>query len=275
MSKKNKWLFFTAGLGSPDFEASATRLVEQAASFELFDTVKAFTTEEVLELCPRLTKWYGVESLTQIKGYGWYTWKPTLADLVIRQKMLGEFDGFMYLDSGCEMFLSSMSKKRLASMMDNAISHGATLFAIPTPEIWHSKNDLLKIYNCTDDQILSNQFQSGSWLLSNSENSLRLVQKWEEVASKGPHMTDESPSVSGENVDFKVHRYDQAIFSLTCKELGFSPSRHKIPGSNQSYKYLIRAFTYPFWWSRNRYGKSVIPKFLVTLGKISLWGCRK
>lgn len=269
LTPPQRWLFFTAGLGSDDFEASAVRLVDQASSFKLFDTVKAFTTEEVKTLCPRLTEWYSEEELSGIKGFGWYTWKSKLADLVIREHLLGEFDGYVYLDSGCEFFLSGFSKRRLQTMMMSASKNHATLFTIPTPEIWHTKNAVLEIFGNSDAFVRTDQFQSGSWLITNSDVGKGLVKRWEEIASISPNMTDESPSLNGENIDFKVHRYDQAIFSMVCKELGLLPSKYVVPGSNQSWRYYIRAFFYPFWWARNRTGESIVPKFLRTLGRLT------
>ncbi len=275
MSESQRWLFFTAGIGTPEYESSAERLVTQAKSFNLFHTVKAFSTSEVNELCPRLEEWYSPEDLAGIKGYGWYTWKSKLADLVVREEILGSFDGYMYLDSGCEFFLSRMSKRRLESMMENALINQATLFTIPTPEIWHTKKDLLDLFQYSENECKTNQFQSGSWLLSNSEKSKELVRRWEETASLGPHMTDESPSRNGEYQEFKVHRYDQAIFSLVCKNLELEPSHHVVPGSNQSWKYFIRAFSYPFWWARNRTGQTVIPNFMRKLGRLSVGSPRQ
>lgn len=268
--KPHRWLFFTAGLGSDDFEASAKRLAEQANSFGIFETVKAFTTDEVKSLCPRLSQWYVEEDLANIKGFGWYTWKSKLADLIIREELLGKFDGYMYLDSGCELFLSGFSKNRLKAMMESAITNDATLFTIPTPEIWHTKKNVLDLFEESQEHAQTYQFQSGSWLVSNSAKCKQLVKRWEEIAKISPEMTDETLSKGGENSDYKVHRYDQAIFSMVCKEIGFQSSNYVIPGSNQSAKYLLRAFFYPFWWARNRTGTTVIPSFMTTLGRFSL-----
>ena len=31
----------------------------------------------------------------------------------------------------------------------------------------------------------------------------------------------------------------------------------------------VRGYFYPFWWARNRTGNTIIPKLMITLGKIS------
>lgn len=275
LTTPKRWLFFTAGLGSLEFEASANRLTNQAKSFDVFDTVKAFTTSEVKQLCPRLTTWYLDEDLAQIKGFGWYTWKSKLADLVVREQILGEFDGYMYLDSGCEMFLSRFSKKRLQEMMSHAITNDATLFTIPTPEIWHTKRDIFNHFDNAPIFQRTDQIQSGSWLIGNSEKGKGLVRRWEELAAISPSMTDESPSLKGEFEEFKVHRYDQAIFSMVSKELRILPTTSIIPGSNQSWRYFLRAFFFPFWWARNRKGETVIPRMLMFAGKLTIGLPRK
>jgi hypothetical protein len=264
----SKWLFFTAGLGSSNFKAAAKRLASQAESFHVFSKIKVFEEAEVLECCPRLLDWYSKEDLANIKGYGWYSWKSKLADLVIREELLGEFDGYFYLDAGCEMYNSVLSRGRLFRYLEHAQKYNATLFSIPTPEFWFTKRKVLEAFSGWESHALTPQLQSGSWFFGNSVTSKNVVKLWDSIASKGPFMTDESLSEPCEFPGFKVHRYDQSIFSMACKTLNLTSLKETPPGSNTSLSYYVRALSYPFWWSRNRTGLSSIPPTLQLFSKV-------
>jgi hypothetical protein len=263
-------LFFTIGVGGPEFEAAADRLAKKMAEFDVFSEIRVLKTAEVMSLCPRLSSWYSKEELFSTKGFGWYTWKSKIADLVVREKYFGRFDGYFYLDAGCEGYLSIASKIRLISFCNYAEARGATLFSIPTPEIWHSKRFLLDFLEVSEKDLHTPQFQSGSWFLSECRTSELLVQKWEAIMSMGPQFSDESSSPNGEYSEFKVHRYDQPVFSIICKSLGFESLGKIPPGSVPSLKYYVRAFSYPFWWARNRSGETLVPRFLSFIGRLSL-----
>jgi len=263
-----KILFVTAGLGGSSFEEAADRLVNQAQSFGLFDRLHAVKEEEVLEICPRLLEWFSLEELRSTKGFGWYTWKATIAFEAIVEKRWGQFDLVMYLDAGCEMFRSYFSQKRLDAYFNHANTSGNTLFAIPTPEIEYTKRDLFQYFPMISQLDSSNQFQSGSWVLK-SDLSEDFVKAWEKLSAFGINMTDESPSILGEHSSFKVHRYDQSIFSLLAKSHGYLPVNETPPGNSISMRSKVRGFFFPFWWVRNRTGKSVIPRMLTKLGLLS------
>ena len=264
-----KILFVTAGLGGSSFEEAADRLVNQAQSFGLFDRLHAVKEEEVLEICPRLVEWFSLGELRSTKGFGWYTWKATIAFEAIVEKRWGDFDLVMYLDAGCEMFHSSFSQKRLEDYIIHATKFGNTLFAIPTPEMVYTKRDLFDYFPNLNANDTTNQFQSGSWILK-MDASLEFVSAWESLSSLGIHMTDESPSKKTEDDRFLVHRYDQSIFSLLAKSFGFTPISDTPPGNTQTFQAKIRAFFFPFWWTRNRTGMTVIPIFMQKAAKLSL-----
>jgi len=263
------WLFFTIGVGDKNFESAANRLARQMDEFGIFAKVHVFKTDEILRLCPTLKVWYTFEELEQTKGFGWYVWKSKIADLVVREKILGTYKGYVYLDAGCEGYFSILSKMRLKKFIRNAEKNEGSVFSIPTPEVWHSKRAVLEALNIDTTMRLSYQIQSGSWFLLDGVKSSQIVQQWNELMKISPKMSDESVSDGGEYEDFRVHRYDQPAFSLICKRNGLSALKFTPPGSVTSILYYIRAFSYPFWWSRNRSGISQIPKFLYFLGKLS------
>jgi hypothetical protein len=262
-------LFLTAGVGGSMFEQAADRLINQASHFGIFTRLHAVKESELVEICPRLLDWFSITELRSTKGFGWYTWKATLAYEGIVTKRWGEFDLVMYLDAGCEMFRSSFSQKRLMSYLDHAYQKGNTLFSIETPEMEYTKRDLFEYFPNLDANDRSSQFQSGSWILRR-DASAEFVSLWESFSKKGLHMTDESPSILPESQDFIIHRYDQSIFSLLAKSLGYTPITDTPPGQTNSFRGKMRAFFFPFWWARNRTGQSIIPKFMQIAGRLTL-----
>jgi hypothetical protein len=261
-------LFLTAGLGGKSFEDAADRLVAQASSFDVFTHLHSIKEDEIFQICPRILEWFKKEELPDVKGFGWYTWKATIAHQAIVAKRWGDFDLVMYLDAGCEMFNSKQSAKRLRKYVEVAMKEGRTLFSIPTPEREYSKRDLFEYFPSLSPDDTTPQFQSGSWILKIDSNQ-QLAEQWENFSSLGIFMTDESPSRNTENIHFKVHRYDQSIFSLLAKSLGYKSVSDVPPGAADSVRAKIRGFFFPFWWARNRTGNSMIPKLMLALGKIT------
>ena len=264
----SRWLFITAGLGSENFKEAALRLVKQAKSFEVFDHCHAVLNDEILDICPKISDWYTWDELFNLKGFGWYVWKSTLG-LAALQGRWGKYDGVMYLDSGCEMFLSSASKKRLYRYIENAEKDGATLFTIPTPEYLFTKKLLFENFKLTEDMKVSNQFQSGSWLMYGSKGK-EILRVWDDYVWKNPNFTDETRSPGGEDERFIINRYDQSVFSLVVKTFGYKSIGEIPPGGKVRLRAKIRGYIFPFWWSRNRNGRTTIPKYLTSIGRITV-----
>jgi len=267
MALKSRWICITAGVGSKSFEEAAIRLVEQVEAFNIFDKTYAVLTDELHEICPDLFEWFPKDEISDIKGYGWYAWKSAIS-LAALSGRWGDFDGIAYFDSGCEFFLSRPSKKRLLKYIAEANKNGHCFFSIETPEICYTKRDLFEYFPKISTADRTNQFQSGSWFLSKS-TALEFIPKWNEVVWVAPHQVDESQSTLIENSEFLVHRYDQSVFSLLAKTMSLNAFGEIPPGRSGSFQYYFRAFFYPFWWSRNRTGKTSIPRILQYLGRLT------
>lgn len=261
------WMFITAGVGSSDFEAAADRLADSMKEFKLFDSIKTYKTSDVQKYAPEISNWHSVEELGRLKGYGWYVWKSRFALQAISQG-LGDGDGIMYLDAGCEAFLSSFSKRRLKRYMKIAEDSGACLFRIPTPERNYTKRlvmDRFRDVSATDDY----QFQSGSWLFTGAL-AREFIEKWDAIVWEDQRFTDESPSPNGEIEGFVCNRYDQAIFSMVARSLLLSDCGDVPPGDISHKKPMLRLFVYPFAWARNRSGQNSVPAIMRILGKATM-----
>ena len=261
------WKFITAGVGSRNFEAAADRLAESIAEFKIFDHIQTYKTSDVLRYAPEITKWYSINELDQIKGYGWYVWKSRFALQAISEGF-GDGDGIMYLDAGCEAFISSFSKRRLRHYMKIAEETGACLFKIPTPERNYTKRMVVNRF--VDVKLIDEfQFQSGSWLFTGAL-AKEFIAKWDAIVWEDQRFTDESISPGGEIDGFICNRYDQAIFSMLARAHSLDYCGDIPPGDISRKKPMLRLFVYPFAWARNRSGQSKVPSLMRISGNISV-----
>jgi|LakMenEpi03Aug12_release.lakeMendotaPanAssembly.Ray.scaffolds.fasta_scaffold357879_2 hypothetical protein len=262
------WTFITAGVGSQDFEEAADRLAQTIDSFQLFDKIQVFKSSDVELYAPEIVSWYSKEELAGLKGYGWYIWKSRFAKVVVEDDFENS-DGIMYLDAGCEAYLSVFSKKRLKKYMKIAERSGSCLFRIPTPERLYTKQLLLDRFSTVAKNLDEFQFQSGSWLFT-GKVAKEFLKNWDEVVWEDKRFTDESISPSGEIEGFVCNRYDQAVFSMVARSLSLSACGDVPPGDLSGFKPRARLFFYPFAWARNRQGVSLVSKRMKLIGEISL-----
>jgi hypothetical protein len=257
------WKFITAGVGSRDFEAAADRLAASIAEFGVFDHIQTYKTADVLKYAPEITKWHSMNELDHLKGYGWYVWKSRFALQAVSQGF-EDGDGIMYLDAGCEAFLSSFSKVRLKHYMNVAEETGACLFKIPTPERNYTKR--LVVNRFSDVKSLDDfQFQSGSWLFTGAL-AKEFIAQWDAIVWEDQRFTDESISPDGEIDGFICNRYDQAVFSMLARSYSLNDCGDVPPGDIARRKPMLRLFVYPFAWARNRSGRSSVPTLMRIAG---------
>jgi hypothetical protein len=263
-----KWIFITAGVGSSDFESAADRVASGMKGFNLFDEIRVFKSSDVRLFAPEIHSWYSEDELSGLKGYGWYVWKSRFAKEAIHSDS-GNFDGIMYLDAGCEVFLSGFSKLRLKKYMKIAERTGSCLFKISTPERFYTKKLLIDRFQGTSVDGDLSQFQSGSWLFT-GDLARHFLTAWDEIVWEDKRFTDESVSPGGEVQGFVCNRYDQAVFSMVAKSLSLKACGDVPPGDISRFKSRVRLFFYPFAWARNRHGNSLISSRFRSFGRISL-----
>jgi hypothetical protein len=262
------WTFITAGVGSKDFEDAADRLAHGMQKFGLFDNIKVFKSPDVKLYAPEINAWYSDEKLSGLKGYGWYVWKSRFAKEIVGSNF-GSTDGVMYLDAGCESFLSFFSKKRLKKYMEIAEKTGSCIFNISTPEKFYTKQLLIDRFSGSLIEFDDSQFQSGSWLFT-GEMAIAFLRAWDEIVWEDKRFTDESESPDGEITGFVCNRYDQAVFSMVARSLSLKSCGEVPPGDISRFKSRVRLFFYPFAWARNRNGATLISRKMELVGESSL-----
>jgi hypothetical protein len=262
------WLFITAGVGDKNFELAADRLASQVSKFNFFDRIKIFNNEDVYKYCPQILDWYSEEQLFKSRGFGGYAWKSRFGKLAMEGEF-GNFDGVMYLDAGCEVFHSYFSERKLFSYINKAEKTGVCLFKSGTPELAYTKKLVLDRFASYNLKIDEYQFQTGSWLVS-GELGLNLLKLWDQIIWENPDYTNNSISPSGENKNFIDSRPEQGVFSMSVRKLGLDSSDKMPPGDLSTFRSKIKLFLFPFAWARNRTGETLVPKYMVVLGKFSL-----
>ena len=263
-------LFITAGIGSEDFHAAGARLLKQASDFDIFDSLICVKESDLIAICPEIYQVFTEEELSVQNRFGFYSWKSRIANSAMKG-FWGDFDTVFYLDAGCEMVPSSWNRKKLTNLIDQSIKSGIVAFSINTLEVQYSKKLLLENMKASSEIANSNQFQSGSWILSGKRGQ-EFARKWDEKVWESRLFVDNSISPNGEDPQFIAHRHDQSIFSILCKQFGVIPFYENPPGPGKTLFRIVLNSRFPFWWSRNRSGQTIIPK---SISRILLTTLRK
>lgn len=263
MKKEDSWHFLTAGLGSDDMKAASDRICSKAMASGFFDSIEAVTNESLSDLCKRVTLTYPHIFNQQTRGYGYMTYKPDALKTAF-EKYSGGSDGVVWIDAGCELFLTPLTRMRFKHYLKVAKRRGIACFAMGTPEIQYTKKLLFKRFPAISPNESGNQIQA-TWLIAYGPIGRKVIDEWLSIIleSEANFNLDESPH--GEIPTFVEHRYDQSIFSLVCKSNGIRPMKLRPTPGVGSWKTLFRGFFHPIWSARNRAGKTTIPQLFGVL----------
>lgn len=258
--KPRGWLVVTSGLGSPSFEAAARRVASQAAKLPNVVKVVAVTTSDLGAVCPKTSKIFGQYQNLNHRGWGYWAFKSEIVNRGFNGYW-GEFDGVIWIDSGCEVCINLVSKARFKRFQSRAIRFGATIFTLQTPEFLYTKRSLFNEFPNLDPDDSSNQIQA-TWFVLYGDTGKKIAKKWLEITLKNVSYSDDSLSDRPERQEFVRHTGDQSIFSLVCKADGVNPMKYLPAAGSNSMLGRIRGLSHPIWVSRNRTGESILPRFL-------------
>jgi hypothetical protein len=121
---------------------------------------------------------------------------------------------------------------------------------------------LFQKFPLINPQESGNQIQS-TWLIAYGPKGRKVIDEWLSLVLENEENFNLLESPQGEFPEFVEHRYDQSIFSLVCKANGIRPMKLRPTPGVGSWKTLCRAFFHPIWTSRNRNGKTSIPKIFL------------
>lgn len=255
-----KWIVVTAGVGSPEIEAAALRVASAAEKLPGVARSIAVLTDDLAAVCPKTKQVYGHLQNSSHRGYGYMAYKSEIVGNAF-DSFWGDFDGVIWIDAGCEILINPLSSLRMKYFQKFARKNGAFTFVLQSLEIEHTKRDLFERFKLINPKEAGNQIQS-TWFLLTGEKGKRISRLWSEVTLENTNFLSDEKSKLPEFPEFKVNRTDQSVFSLTCKTFGVLISSYVPAAGSGSILGKIRAATHPIWVSRNRTGKTIIPRIL-------------
>jgi hypothetical protein len=263
---ESRWLVLTSGMGSEDFEAAASRVVSQATRLPGVTRAIAVTTKDLSEVCPMTTKLYGHLQNHAHRGWGYWAYKSEIISRAF-DGYWGDFEGYIWIDSGCEVFVNPISARRFKIFQQRALQTGVTVFTLKTPESLYTKNLLFREFPELNPLDSTDQIQNTFYLLSGEKGKV-IADRWLMTTLISTAHSDDSTSAISEPINFVRNTGDQSVFSLVCKSEGITPMKYTPATGTNSIIGKFRAFSHPIWVSRNRTGKSVIPKFLQKISSL-------
>ena len=253
---KYNWLLLTAGFGSSDMESAALRVKKQGEDLGIFEAVVAVTNVDLAVSCPQMYSKYSDYLNSSHKGFGYFSWKIELVHRALAGAF-GEFDGVVWVDAGCEINNTLISKWRLRKWLRKTKKKGTFLFSLDTPERDFTKKLAFSEFPDLSVEDSSPQIQA-TWFILSGDLGRRITSRWLEVSLKGIEFLDLTSSPGGEREGFVEHRFDQSLLSLTAKSQGVRTVRYVPKSARTGALSALRGEIHPIWTTRNRSGDSVL-----------------
>jgi len=206
-----------------------------ASSF--FDHIHVFSD---LDLDPVFYKNI-YEPIKSCRGGGYWIWKPYFIKKIM--DLIDEDDVLIYCDAGST--INGKGVKRFDEYMEMASSSATGTVDFNLYLYWeyeYTKQEVFNYFNASEEIINSNQLFAGILILRKCAHTVRLVDKWYEVAVKHPFLfTDEK--IIPQHPGFIDHRHDQSIFSIIRKTYG----TNLIEDETYFDDFAIGGRDYPLW----------------------------
>lgn len=257
--KKLKVALLTAGLAPENFERAAKRVIDASAKLYEFEEVLVLGVDSLERYCPVTAQRYREFLRPEIRGFGHWIWKPEFIYRTLSGEF-GRFDQVIWVDSGCEINVNGISKAIFARRIVEADEKGFWLHALSSSDYQYSKRSVISQFpELSEEQLKSPQIQANYMHLS-THSALPLAEEWFTFATtKISNVNLEV--MDNENPTFIEHRSDQSILSLSAKKRGLQYNQLNLP-NGRSLRSAIRGISEPIWISRNRDGKSLIPRII-------------
>jgi hypothetical protein len=246
-----KIFFITFGAGNRDIEDAAQRLGKQALDSGFFDDVEVFSASDLPD---DVTKLFFPARFDQMRGFGYWAWKPYLVNRKINS--LQDGDVLVYLDAGFE--INPSGAHRFSYYLDFVARHDMLVFPIPEQHRnWVKPHHSLKIET---ENYFRNQVAAGFIMLRVSDLSRRIIRKWYNLAfeDSGSSLTDWLGDGGTLGSGFMEHRHDQAVLTHVI----ISENLPVLDRDETSHTPWISGNYYPFLALRNMTGVSRIGRLL-------------
>jgi len=204
--------------GNLKYSKSVERLKNQAKNLKFFDTVTGFNDTNI----PDNIKKHLEIILKCKKGGGFWIWKPIIMKLCI--DAIKDDDILIYTDAGCSIINNDKSLKRLNEYikMVEDVNKPIIRFRLDDncKEIYYTNSKILELFNIdkNNDTILNTpQFVGGIIILRKCHITMKIINKWLEIAINYPLLFTDYYNNYKKNQYFIENRHDQSIFSIITK----------------------------------------------------------
>jgi hypothetical protein len=256
----DKWFLITAGFSPESMVEAAKRVELQAARVYPFEKVIRISKENIRNYCPNLVEKYPAKISDLTPGFGYAAWKTE----VIYKALRGDFglcDGVVWLDAGCEINSTFFTRMKFKKILAKAKDCGHAVFSLATPEINFTKKsvfDLIPEAIGIEPEI---QYQATYFILY-GKKGLRISEAMFDFVHADFEIIDPTVLSIDESDELILPKCEQSLLSVLIKSQRSINSIKVPPAANRGWKSITRAISEPIWISRNRTGKSIIPKWL-------------
>lgn len=253
--------FISFADGSLHFRRSVKRIKKEAAKTRIFDSVNCYNLKTLKLRFPDFFTQHSTFLKEEPRAIGRWIWKLYL--LSEFAKMKGDF---LYLDAGSHLNFDSMSARERFGDYIRMLDESAVLaFQIRDgqflsdkergPEKLFSSNELLNFCESSEQIAESNQIESGVIFFRAGEVSSVFFNQVLHVATLNNYFfLRDNRTISAQDMNPDLYRYDQSIFSLLYKKWNFKLIQNET-WFHPNWKNLGRDF--PIWTTRNRTGVDI------------------
>lgn len=198
------------------------RIVKEANESNFFSRVLAYDPNTLMCGKKSFLKTHARWVMGNIRGYGYYMWKPMAILAALEQAKDGDI--VIWSDAGNK--INAKCKEDISSIYRNLIESQAnmTLIVHQYKEYAYSKMDaILTILGQDHQTILTkypDQLHSAIAFFRKTPGTIKFVEEWRDLMFN-THLIDESPSKAKDDKSFIENRWDQTIMSLLAKKYDF------------------------------------------------------
>jgi hypothetical protein len=209
--------------------SALTRVKRQAKKFSEFETTYAWS-ESALD--PSFVSGMGAKLSRDVRGFGYWSWKPQVILQALDKMNDGEI--LVYMDAGCHLNLAGAA--RLGEYFD-IVAHstsGILGFQLESNAVgllhestW-TKGDVLDFFDVRNNILVteSDQICGTIIVLQKRVETIVFFEKWRDLFVSNFSLFDDSASLSANAPNFIEHRHDQSVFSIMAKLAGVSVVSH-------------------------------------------------
>jgi hypothetical protein len=155
--------------------------------------------------------------LTQLRGGGYWLWKPYIILKTLQRKDIKNGDFIFYADSGSYFinkidYLTILCKKYNQDVLPFSTKSGAK------EKIWTKRDSFILMNLGGEKYENSPQYGTGFILIRKSSFSIRFFKEFLKYAQDERVITDSPSKLGIECNGFKENRHDQSVFSLLSKK---------------------------------------------------------